>query len=219
MNRTIRPLARRVILIAGLVTCLAASAFAQGRVRGVVRDDYGNGISGATVTAENLTSTTSRTVTTDETDDSGRFAFIGLRRGEWLFIIRADGFEPVQGVATVRGGDSVVRVQFTMEDDIFNPRAPTTGVLAGLTTRELVESLEEAEELFARGEYDAAIDAYRSILERTPALTTLSLQIGHAFREKQEPDQALAAYRTVLDADPSNVEARAAIDAVSQPVR
>ena len=216
MNRTIRPLARRVILIAGLVTCLAASAFAQGRVRGVVRDDDGNGISGATVTAENLTSTTSRT---DTTDDSGRFAFIGLSRGEWLFIIRADGFEPVQGVATVGGGDSALRVQFTMEADRFNPPAPTTGVLAGLTTRELVESLEEAEELFARGEYDAAIDAYRSILERTPALTTLSLQIGHAFREKQEPDQALAAYRTVLDADPSNVEARAAIDAVSQPVR
>ena len=221
MNRTIRPLARRVILIAGLVTCLAASAFAQGRVHGVVRDDDGNGISGVTVTAENLTSTTSRTDTsrTDTTDDSGRFAFIGLRRGEWLFIIRADGFDPVQGVATVRGGDSAVRVQFTMEADMFNPTAPTTGVLAGLTARELVESLEEAEELFARGEYDAAIDAYRSILERTPALTTLSLQIGHAFREKQEPDQALAAYRTVLDADPSNVEARAAIDAVSQPVR
>ncbi len=216
MNRTIRPLARRVILIAGLVTCLAASAFAQGRVRGVVRDDDGNGISGATVTAENLTSTTRRTVTTD---DSGRFAFIGLNQGEWLFIIRADGFELVQGSARVSGGDSPIRVQFTMEADRFNPPAPATGVLAGLTARELVESLEQAEELFDSGEYDAAIDAYRSILDRSPALTTLSLQIGHASREKQEPDQALAAYRMVLDADPSNVEARAAIDAVSQTVR
>ena len=216
MNRTIRPFARRVILLAGLVTCLAASAFAQGRVRGIVRDDDGNGISGATVTAESLTSTTSPTVTTN---DSGRFSFIGLSRGEWRFIIRADGFELVQGYTRVSGGDSAVRVQFTMQPDRFNPQAPATGVLAGLTTRELVESLEQAEELFDHGEYDAAIDAYRSILERTPALTTLSLQIGHAFREKQEPDQALAAYRMVLDADPSNVEARAAIDAVGQTVR
>ena len=103
--------------------------------------------------------------------------------------------------------------------DAFSPPAPAVGVLAGLTARELVESLEEAEGLFDRGEYDDAIDAYRSILERAPALTSLSLQIGHAFREKQEPDQALAAYRTVLDADPSNAEARAAIDAVSQTVR
>ena len=106
-----------------------------------------------------------------------------------------------------------------MERDRFNPPAPTGGVLAGLKTAELVESLEMAEGLFDRGEYDAAIDAYRSILERAPALTSVSLQIGHAFREKQEPDQALAAYRMVLDADPSNVAARAAIDAVTQTVR
>ena len=216
MNRTIRPLARRVILIAGLVTCMAASAFAQGRVRGIVRDDDGNGISGATVSAENLGLTTTRAVATD---NSGRFAFVGLSRGEWLFVIRADGFKPVQGIADVSGGDAPITVQFTMEVDAFSPPAPAVGVLAGLTARELVESLEEAEGLFDRGEYDDAIDAYRSILERAPALTSLSLQIGHAFREKQEPDQALAAYRTVLDADPSNAEARAAIDAVSQTVR
>jgi len=214
MNR--RSLARRVILIAGLVTCLAASAFAQGRVRGIVRDDDGNGISGATVTVESFTSPNSRTVTTN---GSGRFSFIGLSRGEWLFIIQADGFELVQGSANVSGGNSSIRVQFTMEADRFNPPAPAAGVLAGLTARELIESLEQAEELFDRGEYDDAIDAYRSILDRSPALTTLSLQIGHAFREKQEPDQALAAYRMVLDADPSNVEAWAAIDAVSQTVR
>ena len=54
MNR--RSLACRVILIAGLVTCLAASAFAQGRVRGIVRNEDGNGISGATVTVESFTS-------------------------------------------------------------------------------------------------------------------------------------------------------------------
>ena len=210
MNRTIRPLARRVILIAGLVTCMAASAFAQGRVRGIVRDDDGNGISGATVTAENLALTTTRAVATD---NSGRFAFVGLSRGEWLFVIRADGFRSVQGIADVSGGDAPITVQFTMEVDAFSPPAPAVGVLAGLTARELVESLEEAEGLFDRGEYDDAI------LERAPALTSLSLQIGHAFREKQEPDQALAAYRTVLDADPSNAEARAAIDAVSQTVR
>jgi hypothetical protein len=214
MNR--RSLARRVILIAGLVTCLAASAFAQGRVRGIVRDDDGNGISGATVTVESFTSPNSRTVTTN---GSGRFSFIGLSRGEWLFIIQADGFELVQGSANVSGGNSPMRIQFTMEADRFNPQAPAAGVLAGLTARELIESLEQAEELFDRGEYDAAIDAYRSILDRSPALTTLNLQIGHAFREKQEPDQALAAYRMVLDADPSNVAARAAIDAVTQTVR
>lgn len=216
MTHTTSPFAYRCILIAGLVTSMAASAAAQGRVRGIVKDQDGNGIPGATVTAESLTTTLR---VTDTTNDSGRFSFIGLRRGRWQFVIQADGFRPVQGSANVGGGDRAVTVQFKMETDRFNPPAPTVGVLAGLTTNELVESMEVAEGLFNRGDYDAAIDAYRSILERAPALTSLSLQIGHAFREKQEPDQALAAYRTVLAADPSNVEARAAIDAVSQTAR
>ena len=106
-----------------------------------------------------------------------------------------------------------------MTEDPFNPPVPARGVLGGLRARELVESLKEADALFDRGEYDAAIDAYRSVLARAPALTSLSLQIGHAFREKHEPEQAIAAYRTALDADPSNAEARAAIDAVRQSVR
>ena len=216
MNRTIRPFACRCILIAGLVTCMAASAAAQGRVRGIVKDQDGNGIPGATVTAESLTSTQS---VTDTTNNAGRFSFIGLNRGQWLFVIQAEGFKPVQGSTSVRATGPAIAVQLTMETDVFNPPAPATGVLAGLTARELVESLEAADGLFDRAEYDAAIDAYRSILERAPALTSLSLQIGHAFREKQEPDLALAAYRAVLDADPSNVEARSAIDAVSQTVR
>ena len=214
MSCTIRPGACRFILGVGLMTCMAASAAAQGAVRGIVRDPDGHPIPDATVTVESLTSTISLT---DTTNDSGRFSFIGLGRGEWLFVIRADGFKVVQSFANVRRTRRPTSLQFTMQANRFDPPAPAAGVLAGLKTSELVESLEVAEELFDRGEYDAAIDAYRSILERAPALTSLSLQIGHAFREKQEPDQALAAYRMVLDADPSNVEARAAIEEVSRP--
>ena len=209
MNRTVRLLAGRILLVAGLVTCLGASAAAQGRVRGIVRDDQGNGIAGATVAAENRSSITTRTVTTNT---AGRFSFVGLSRGEWLFVISADGFEQVHGAANVSGGDRAVTVEFTMEADRFNPPAPAAGILSGLTATELVESLEAAEGYFDLGEYDAAIDAYRTILARTPALTSLSLHIGHAFREQKDPDQALAAYRTVLDADPANAEALAAID-------
>ena len=217
MNRTVRPLACRCLVIAGLVTSMAASAAAQmGQVRGIVTDQDGNGIPGATVTAESLTSTLTLT---DTTSDSGRFFFIGLSRGQWLIAIQAEGFSPVQGFASVRSAGPAAAVQLTMERDMFNPPAPATGVLAGLKASELVESLDQANGLFDRAEYDAAIDAYRSILERAPALTSLNLQIGHAFLEKQEPVQALAAYRMALDADPANVEARAAIDAVGQPGR
>ena len=57
MNRAIRPFACRYVLLAGLVACMATSAAAQeAQVRGIVRDEDGKGIAGATVTAESLTS-------------------------------------------------------------------------------------------------------------------------------------------------------------------
>ena len=216
MIRTIRPLASRLILAAGLVACLAGSAAAQeGQLRGIVRDRDGQGIAGATVRAESGY----WNVGFDETTDgSGRFSLIGLNRGEWLVVIRADGFQPIQGFADVRGGGQTM-VRFRMERDMLNPPAPAAGILAGLKASEIVASLEDAESLFDGGEYDAAIDAYRSILERVPALTSLNLQIGHAFGEKQEPDQALAAYRAALDADPLNAEAQATLDVASQTAR
>ena len=42
MNRTIRPAACRCILIAGLLTYMASSATAQGRISGIVKDEDGN---------------------------------------------------------------------------------------------------------------------------------------------------------------------------------
>ena len=85
--------------MAVLVTGMAASAVAQGQVRGIVTDEDGNGIPDATVTAENRGSARSLT---DTTNLRGRFSFIGLRRGQWLFVIQAEGFKPVQGYASVR---------------------------------------------------------------------------------------------------------------------
>jgi len=217
MNRILQLRVVRIILITGmLAVCLVLSAAAQGRVRGVVRDESGNPIPGATVTAENILSNASHSFTTN---DSGLFSFIVLRRGSWRFIVTADGFRTSEAFARVRTVGRPTRLRFTMEVDLFNPQTPTTGVLAGLKATDLVKSLEEAEGFYDQGQYDAAIDAYRLLLERVPALTSLGLQIGHAFREKQDPAQALAAYRTVLDGDPSNVEALAAIETISQPIQ
>ena len=132
MNCTGPAIACRLILVVGVVACMATTAVAQGIVRGLIRDQNSQGISGATVS-----SATSETTTTN---DSGRFALIGLRGGEWRFVIRADGFQPVQRVANVQRTGATA-VQLTMEKDRFNPAAPTGGVLAGLKTAELIESL------------------------------------------------------------------------------
>ena len=206
----------RVVLAAGLTLCLASTAAAQGQVRGLVRDRAGTGIAGAEVTADSLVSQASQTAASD---DSGRFAFIGLNRGEWLFVIRADGYEPVQGFVGVRASGPATRVQFTMDRDVFDPPAPSSGVLAGLKSSALVALLNEADQHFAEGDYDAAIESYESLLARAPSLTSLHLSIGHALAAKNERSDALAAYRRALEADPTSVAAQAAIAALAPGAR
>jgi len=184
---------------------------AQGGIRGIVKDNEGVGIAGATVTAESLESPATRTTTTNRV---GRFAFIGLSRGDWLFVVTAEGFEPDQAASNVRRSGRPGVVEFSLEPDVFNPPAPAVGVLAGLKTGDLLTILEEAEALFDAEDYDDAIDAYRAILELAPALTSINLQIGHAYREKRDQDRALAAYQQALSADPDNREILMAIDTV-----
>jgi tetratricopeptide (TPR) repeat protein len=203
------------VVAALLLTSLAAVASAQtGVVTGSVRDVEGEPIVGAEVVGEN-TEWQRRIETT--TNDAGRFSFIGLQRGRWLFLIRQRGYEPVQGFANVRGSGTG-RVNFVMETDPLHPPAPSTGVLANLRGDELEEALDAADALYDRGDFDAAIDAYESVLESVPGLTGLHVQIGHAYREKNDRARALAAYRAVPAGGPAGIEARGAIEALQAGV-
>ena len=199
------------VVAALLLTSLAAVASAQtGVITGTVRDVEGEPIIAAEVVGEN-TEWQRRVEAT--TNDSGRFSFIGLQRGRWLFLIRQRGYEPVQGFANVRGSGTG-RVNFVMETDPLHPPAPSTGVLANLRGDELEEALDAADALYDRGDYDDAIDAYESVLVSVPGLTGLHVQIGHAYRQKNDFNRALAAYRAVPAGDPASVEAQGAIEAL-----
>jgi tetratricopeptide (TPR) repeat protein len=198
-----------------LLTSLAAVASAQtGVITGTVRDVEGEPIIAAEVVGEN-TEWQRRVEAT--TNDSGRFSFIGLQRGRWLFLIRQRGYEPVQGFANVRGSGTG-RVNFVMETDPLHPPAPSTGVLANLRGDELEEALDAADALYDRGDYDDAIDAYESVLVSVPGLTGLHVQIGHAYRQKNDFNRALAAYRAVPAGDVASAEALGAIEALQSSV-
>src|SRR5437867_7496653 len=93
----------RGVLAAVCLAALAGSALAQpGRVGGIVKDEAGQPIKGATVTAENPNASPSSFTAT--TDDKGRFSIIGLKTGQWAFTAQAPGFAPESGrlpVATI----------------------------------------------------------------------------------------------------------------------
>jgi len=202
-----------VIVIFSSISLIAAQPVLAQRsvIRGVVRDTSGDPITEAAVRAE---SRVTPRVAETETDDSGRFSFIGLERGRWLFTIQKRGYQPTQGFAPVRRSGNSGVVSLTMEIDLLDPPVSSTGVLAGIRADDLQTEVDAANALFDQGDYTGAISAYQVILEQVPQFTSLNLQIGHAYKEKQDFTQARAAYQKVPSDTPARKEAESALQAL-----
>jgi predicted TPR repeat methyltransferase len=195
-------LAALVVVLLGALPAMAQT----GRIGGLVRDDKGQPLKGATVVAENpAASPPSFTATTD---DKGRFSIIGLRAGNWKLTASAPGFQPSVGQVPIRTiGQPNPPVEFTLAAG-----APgAAGALAGVNTKELQGELAAAEAKMNANDYDGAIAAYQAMLVKVPALSMLHLQIGRAQRMKKDYNGALESYQKLLAADPNNERAKVEI--------
>jgi tetratricopeptide (TPR) repeat protein len=197
-------------LAAALLMLSAAPAAAQvGRVSGIVRDDSGSPIKGATVTAENPN--IGPTTYTATTDDRGRFTIIGLRAGQWRFTAYAPGHAGDVGEMAVRFGSPNPAVAFTLRKNGPTAAAP----LGNVAARELQTQLAAADALYAQQKWDEAIAAYRAILGRTPALSAIHLQIAAVYRQKKDYPNAVKAYEALLATEPTSEKARIGIAAIA----
>ena len=192
-------LAALVVVLLGALPVAAQT----GRVGGLVKDDKGQPLKGATVVAENpAASPPSFTATTD---DKGRFSIIGLRAGNWKLTASAPGFQPSVGNLPIRTiGAPNPPVEFTLAPGATGP----AGALAGVNTKELQAELAAAEAKFNANDYDGAIAAYQAMLTKVPALTMLHMQIGRAQRMKKDYNGALESYNKLLAAEPTNERAK-----------
>ena len=181
-------------LVAGVFVLLSfatAAAAQNGRVSGLVRQEGGQPLKGATVTAENEAIGQTFTATTDE---KGRFNMIGLRSGDWRFIAQAPGFSPEGGRLVVRSGGQNPPIGFELK----HSGVAFFGALGGIVNKDLQGDLASADVLFSQKKWDEAIAAYRAILAKVPVLTAINLQIASAYRNKKDYDSALAAYDDLL---------------------
>ena len=190
-------------VVAALVVSAAPASAQVGRIGGTIKDQNGQPIKGATVTAENPSASPSSFTAT--TDDRGRYSIIGLKSGSWKITAVAPGFQASSGNVPVR----TVGAPLPPVDFVLAPGAGgAAGALAGVNTKELQAELAKAEEMMNGQQYDAAIAAYQAMLAKTPALTMLNMQIGRAQRMKKDYDGALASYKALLAAEPTNDRAK-----------
>jgi tetratricopeptide (TPR) repeat protein len=174
------------------------------RVAGTIRDDDGRPVRGAAIMAENPDHTPPRLTTTS--NDKGEFGFIGIRRGVWTMNVEAPGFERLQLRRPVGTGR-----QQSIEVRLARTATPVALPLDGLKASEIQQRIERAEALAASGDLDGAIVAWRDVLDRVPALSSVHLRLGALYERKPDPERARAAYRQLLVIEPGNATALAAI--------
>jgi len=192
------------ILAAALLVAMAGTAAAQaGRAGGFVKDEAGQPIKGATITAQNPDAPLSSITATS--DDKGRFQMIGLKSGDWTFYCQAPGYSSEVGNMTVRQS-TTAPVAFTMKKVVQPPSA-----LGALAAKDIQAELLDADALYNASRWDDAITAYRALLVKAPSLSVINLQIAGAFRNKGEFDKAIVAYNDLLKIDPSNDKAKVGI--------
>jgi tetratricopeptide (TPR) repeat protein len=210
-----------------VLATVAALAFATGaaaqtgRVGGTVKDEAGQPIKGATITAENPNASPSSFTAT--TDDKGRFSIIGLRSGQWTFTAQAPGFAPESGRLAVNTiGSPNPPLTFTLKK---GGAAAPAGALGGLAAKDLQAELAIADQAFNAKQWDDAVAKYQAILAKAPSLTAIGLQIASIYRlkaddmKRQDPkanvapvyDQAISTYEGILKADPNNDKAKIGI--------
>src|SRR5205807_1625664 len=149
---------------------IAAPVFAQGsRVIGIVKDETGQPIKGATVSLENPDAIPRNFTATS--DERGRFAVLGLKAGEWSIVAQSPGFLPDATRVQVRVTTPVAPV-FTLR----RAPLPPPSVLGNVGAKDLQTELKNADQQFDAKQWDQAIATYKNILGRAPALTILNLQ-------------------------------------------
>jgi len=189
-----------VIMLA--VGVLAPTVLAQGAIfSGVVVDEDGNPLPGATVVAEMADANPPRFE--QQTDENGRWSMIGLASGEWMVTVEAEGFHPSPGPIQLRFG---VNPPSTIDlNRIRHPLVVALGdeAFEGLDPDVIEQNLEAADAAYNDAQWQAAIDGYSEILEQLPIMNDLHMQIGIAHRQLENYDEAIGLFEQAREGDAS----------------
>ena len=89
---------------------------------------------------------------------------------------------------------------------------PATLPLDAIKATDVQQRIARAESLASSGDIDGAILAWREIVAKIPALTSVYLEIGALYERKPDPERAVATYRQLLEIEPGNSKALAGLE-------
>jgi tetratricopeptide (TPR) repeat protein len=182
------------------MTLAAEPAFAQrgtGRMQGQITDPDGNGIEGVEITAFNPDMTPS---TYDGTSGAGgRWAIIGLGRGDFKFTFRKEGYISYEIDVSVSSANRNPDL-----DVILNPIPEGAGMAGAGAGAEQPELFTDGMAMYDAGDYAGAITKWEEFFRLNPDLYQVQGNLGNAYRELGRIDEARIAYEALLAEEPAN---------------
>ncbi len=161
---------------------LAAQDWAgKGRAQGLVKDEAGNPVVGATITLRFPANGPIGGPEPLVTNEKGRWSFLGMQGGSWKVLIDKEGFLPSEGTLYVNEFQPGKAVVITLE-------------------RDLASSIQKGEELLGAGEFAAARVEYEKAM---PAMddvgkARLRSRIGDTYMMEGDFEAARAEYKACL---------------------
>jgi tetratricopeptide (TPR) repeat protein len=228
MNASFRKIFKPVALFIVLQLILIEPAVTQNRdriVRGIVKDNQGQAIEGASVQIYRIDGGNTKNKTTDK---KGQFAFIlGNQAGTYHVGVRKEGFKPEYKL-NVRpevdadpqyiefkltpGKDAEWFWSMSLDDLIHQPDITAEIIEARQSLQALYEKSFRAlygkgMQAYKDGKYDEAINHLIQATEKTPKKPLPWFYLGLTYAKKEQYTEAIEACRRAIAVDPKFSEA------------
>lgn len=169
----------------------------KGRIKGIVYDKEGNPLEGVKIS---FFSVKAQSGFERITDENGKWKAFYIKGGEYKIDFEKEGYMPKKISANINEYNKNPDHEIRMEK------------FEGLViTEDLREELKSGNSFFEAGEYENAITAFNSVIEKFPDAAVLYQNIGNCYFLMEEYDKAEENYLKVLEKDSENIDAMLSI--------
>ncbi|HVS03758.1 MAG TPA: tetratricopeptide repeat protein, partial [Thermoanaerobaculia bacterium] len=169
---------------------------------GVVKDQQGKPIEGATVTVD-LDGSGPEPTTTNK---KGRWSFLGLAHGDWHVVARAEGYVPSEGGMKVYESGAGQALNVTLRQPSAEELAAAEAAVQQDEVQEAVALLEQGNEHLQLRQYAEARAAYQEAMGALPEENhpVILRAIGNSYHAEGNAEQAIASYQQGLEIAPDD---------------